>query len=230
MELTVEQVDAINEILIIEEYISSKELSEKERYDLAVYWIGEAEKAWIENPSVAKNDETIRTILNLSPNGFPEKIVDMTGYKKESTTSNLPIPKDPDFDYTHLPADFTDLTDKEIRRYSSHNQHFLNRAIYLLSNVANHNADANYLKDDAYRRAYVRFHDELEAAGERTTKDLVDSYVRTQDEEFRRYDKDAKEAQEQVVSLKALVEIYRGNIDRLSREATMRQHEWEKTR
>jgi len=226
MELTVEQYDAINEILIQHDYISSEELSEIERHDLAVYWIGEAEKAWTENYSFAKNDEAIRTILNLSPNGIPLK----AGNQNSSLLDHkLPIPKEPDFDYKHLPADFTELTDHEIRKYSSHNQHFLNRARYLLSQVINHQANALHLRDDAYRKAYVKYNNELEAAGERTTKDLINSYA-TQEDEFKKYDADAQQAQADIISLKALVEVYSGNVERLSREWTMRQNEWEKSR
>jgi hypothetical protein len=229
MELTVEQYDAINETLIEHNYISSKELSESERHDLAVYWIGEAEKAWIQSPSVAKNDEAIRTILNISPNGIPKVILDTSRPKPEFVSDKLPIPKDPDFEYTHLPTDFTTLTDIEIRRYSSHNQHFLNRARYLLAQVINHQASALHLRDDVYRKAYIKYNDELEAAGERATKDLINSYA-TQDEEWKRYDADARKAQADITSLKALVEVYSGNVERLSREWTMRQNEWEKGR
>jgi hypothetical protein len=225
MDLTKSKVDSILEILILNNYIKSEDWyasPDIERKGCAEYWIEEAHKAWKENKRVARNDEAIRTILNIFP---PEEV-----YIEPKVTDNLPIPKEPDFEYTQLPADYTTLTDLEIRKYSSHNQHYLNRAAYLLSSVSNHFDDANYLKDDAYRKAYVRFNDELEAAGERTTKDLIDSYVRTQDEEFKKYDKDAKLAKADMVQLKALVEIYKGNVDRLSREWSMRQQEWEKGR
>jgi hypothetical protein len=228
MELTTEQVDAINLALIENDYISSKELSESERHDLAVYWIGEAEKAWIQSPSVAKNDETIRTILNISPNGIPVAIKNTeqnTGFVSEK----LPVPRDPDFDYDHLPADFTELTDHQIRRYSSHNQHFLNRARYLLSQVVNHHASATYLRDDAYRKSYRETYEHLDSTIGKPTKDLVDSYAR-EDDLVKKFESDARQAQADITSLKALVEVYSGNVERLSREWTMRQNEWEKNR
>lgn len=230
MELTIEQVDAINEILIIEEYISAKELSEQDRHDLAVYWIGEAEKAWLENPSFAKNDEAIRTILNVSPNGIPVT-KDKSGFKSGlmNVEENLPIPRDADFEYKHIPPDYTELTDMEIRKYSSHNQHFLNRVIYLLSNTANHLADATHLRDEAYRKAYKYYNAELMRQDIRPTKDLIDSFAK-EDEKYLMYDEDARQAQEKVVLYKALIEVYRGNVERLSREMTFRQQEWEKTR
>lgn len=231
MELTVEQVDAINEILIIEEYISSKALSEKERHDLAVYWIGEAEKAWVENPSFAKNDEAIRTILNVSPNGIPDKTSTTNSFKSGimNIEGSLPIPRDADFEYKSLPADYTELTDLEIRKYSSHNQHFLNRAKYLLANTVNHLADANHLKEEAYRKAYKENFEALHQTIGKPTKDYVDSCA-IQDEEYRMYDSDVRQAQEKVTMYKALVDVYSGTVERLSREMTYRQDEWKKGR
>lgn len=229
MDLTKEVIDSILLAVIKGGYIDSgivNDTSDKEKKMTARYWIEEAEKAWVESPSIAKNDEAIITILNLSPYGYPDK-EEREAPKVEN--HNLPIPKDPDFDYTHLPADFTTLTDLEIRRYSSHNQHFLNRARYLWSNIVNHLADANHLKDDAYRKAYRETYEQLEQTIGKPTKDLVDSYAR-EDDFVKKYDNDAREAQANATSLKALVEVYSGNVERLSREATMRQHEWEKNR
>lgn len=230
MELTVEQVDIINQTLIENEYISYKSLTEEDRHDLAVYWIGEAEKAWVENPSFAKNDEAIRTILNVSPNGIPEK-ENKSGFKSGlvNIEGTLPIPRDADFEYKSLPPDYTELTDLEVRKYSSHNQHFLNRTMYLLANTVNHLADANHLKDDAYRRAYRENYESLSQTSGKPTKDLVDSFC-IQDEAFRRYDEDARQAQEKVVMYKALIEVYKGNVDRLSREMTYRKEEFERSR
>lgn len=231
MELTVEQVDAINQVLIEEEYITSKSLSEPERYDLAIYWIGEAEKAWIENPSFAKNDEAIRTILNVSPNGYPDKTSTTGSFKSGlmNIEGSLPIPRDADFEYKSIPPDYTELTDLEIRKYSSHNQHFLNRARYLLANTINHLASANHLRDDSYRKAYQRYNKEILKMGERPTKDLIDSFAK-EDEEYMMYDKDAREAQEKVTIYKALVEVYSGNVERLSREMTFRKEDYERGR
>lgn len=230
MELTVEQVDTINQTLIENEYISTKALSESDRHDLAVYWIGEAEKAWIENPSFAKNDEAIRTILNVSPNGIPV-VENKSGFKSGlvNIEGTLPIPRDADFEYKHLPPDYTELTDLEIRKYSSHNQHFLNRTRYLLANTVNHLADANHLKDEAYRKAYRENYQELDVTLGKPTKDLVDSYT-VQDEKYKMYDEDARQAQEKVTIYKALVEVYSGNVERLSREMTYRKDEFERSR
>lgn len=232
MELDKNTVDAILYVLIEHQYVEGRDVydkSEEYRKNIAERWIKEAEQAWIENPSFAKKDEAIMTVLNLSPNGIPQKILEINEPAKHSILEALPIPKDPDFKYEHLPADFTELTDMEIRRYSSHNQHFLNRARYLLSQVINHQANALHLRDEAYRRAYKESHDSIVNEGERPTKDLIDSYAK-EDAEFKRYDEDAIEAQADIVSLKALVEVYSGNVERLSREWTMRQNEWEKTR
>jgi len=229
MELTNEQIDGVLNAVVGAEFIAEIALSRhpEVRKTDAEYWIKEAEKAWIQNPAVAKNDEAIRTILNISPRGFPERTT--LEPKREIVSDKLPIPKDPDFEYKHLPADFTTLTDIEIRRYSSHNQHFLNRARYLLAQVINHLADANHLKDDAYRKAYRETYEQLDSTVGKPTKDLVDSYAR-EDEFVKKYDNDAKEAQANITSLKALVEVYSGNVERLSREWTMRQNEWEKGR
>ncbi len=228
MELSDQQAIDILNVLKEHEFITQQEIDDNvfDLSSLARYWIGEAEKAWVQNNSVAKNDEAIRTVLNMSPEGFPVVEPKREGFVSQALEieAKLPIPKEVDFDYTHLPDDFTELTDTQIRRFSSHNQHFLNRARYLLAGVVNHNSAATHLRDEAYRQAYKKAADEKKA-----TRDYYD-LVAKEDETYKKYDADVRNDLEQVNIYKALVEIYSGNVERLSREWTMRQNEWEKSR
>ncbi len=60
-------------------------------------------------------------------------------------------------------------------------------------------------------------------------KEVLDAEAR-EDPEFEKLDGEVRNHQNDVTTLKALVDIYGGNVDRLSREWTMRQDEYEKTR
>lgn len=147
----------------------------------------------------------------------------------ESYLGNLPVPNEVQKDATPMPADLSEIGDKQVRRLSSEYNSYLGRAKWVLSKETNDLANATHLRDSAYRKAYKYHHTAISLKGERPTKDIIDAFAQ-EDENYKQWDARVKLHQERVVSLKALVEIYGGNVERLSREATLRQYEWERSR
>jgi peptidoglycan hydrolase CwlO-like protein len=73
----------------------------------------------------------------------------------------------------------------------------------------------------------VRCYETLTEDGRRVSKDIIDTFAKG-DSDYKEYEENVKLLQNKLTRYKALVEIYSGNVDRLSREWTMRQNEWER--
>jgi hypothetical protein len=96
------------------------------------------------------------------------------------------------------------------------------RARWLLAIATNKLAGATYLRDAEYRKVYRR---EYEATKEsKPTRDLLE-FAAKSSPEYESLDSAVRAFQEDVTTFKALTEIYGDNVDRLSREWTMRQDE-----
>lgn len=224
MVLSKKQTDAI--LLAVEEAGFANPRNDEDNLtdvQLAIYWIGEAEKGW----KAGAKDEIIQTILNLSPEGVPVKEEGLDYFRGGifELEDGLPIPKPIDEPAPHLPLDFTTLDDETLRMLHSTYNGYLARARFNHAMAVNITAAATHLKDDAYRKAYKEWAKKLEDEGTRPTKDLIDVYTR-EDEVFVMFERDARIEQQKVNSYKALVEIYAGNVDRLSREFTMRSTDY----
>lgn len=142
----------------------------------------------------------------------------------EVTRENLPIPRQIEGDPPVMPMDTSDLGDKAVRRLMGEFNACLGRVIYLIQDALDDELRLKQLKEDSYRRAYLA---EEQAAREndiKLTKEALDFAAR-ESEEFQDYDQRLFEASKLVRNYKALKEIYQGNIDRLSREGTLRDDE-----
>jgi hypothetical protein len=222
-----EKEEALSVLKLAQEggYLDS--LPEEDKYiELAEFYIAEAEKESKSN-SKMKKDPTIKQILSLKSYALinkSEKAFLQYSGEDVKLEYNLPIPPDIEREPTPFPVDFTVLTEKELRRLHGEYNSYLGRAKWLLATSANRLANAVYLREDEYRKAFKDSHNKLTLVGEKPTRDLLDSLAKTT-EEYKKYDLDAKNEQEKVTIYKALAEIYGGNVDRLSREATMRADE-----
>lgn len=183
----------------------------------AEFYIQEANKAYEDG---LKKDKTVLSIRNLAALLAEEQVEDIFGAPLNDKLKGLPIPEDFKGDATPLPLDFTEIGDRQLRKLHGEYNAYLSRALWLLSTSTNSLYYATHLRDKEYRRLYKKYSEELE----KPTRDLVDSYVR-EAQSYDDLDVLVRKHQEDVTTYKGLVEIYKGSIDRLSREWTMRQDE-----
>lgn len=214
-------------------YLENIPTDEEEMIQQAEYWAEEAIK--INKSGKLKGDKTVIAIVNIvNTHRFftdePEaKTVDNFFSGVSSIETGLPIPRETKEDPEQMPSDLPSLSDEELRFLSGKYNYYIGRARYVLAHFTNNLANASHLRDDAYRNAYKQTVEEFEEEGKKYTDKIIDMYAR-EDEEYKRYDKDARALQDNVIAYKALIDIYSSNIDRLSREATIRHNEWERTR
>lgn len=187
----------------------------------ANFYLAEANKAY-ENGM--KKDKTIQAIRSLGEKLGEETVSELFGSDKPELYRGLPVPEDLHGEPTPMPLDFTELGDKQLRKLHGEYNAYLARARWMLAVMTNRLSGVLHLRDAEYRRAYREISEEARKNDEKLTKDYIDSLAR-EDVAYVDYDNKAKLHNEDVVSYKALVEIYGGNVDRLSREWTMRQDE-----
>lgn len=220
----------------------------------AEYWVDEAQKSWSSGnrletiwaimdiagvaPVIPEDDKTQPFEAPANPgysSGVPPR--SSGGYSESDlregeqlvSSHNLPIPKDFEDEPEDMPRDLTVLTDREVRRLSGIYNGYSTRVKYLLGLELSDLAQATHLRDNAYRVA-LRAVSRIDSATDKAKlKEVMDAEAR-EAEEFVKFDLAVLAHQKNVTTYKALVDIYSGNVDRLSREWTMRQDEYEKTR
>jgi len=217
------------------------EIPEKEDQiiDLAEKFIEDAKKAVEDDPVLAR-DEDLNAILELanvetkplyksghiprSSGGYSEADQREAEVEFENFPANprvfekLPLPSDPDGEEPNVPNDLDQVSDKEIRQIHWIYNKYLGRARWLLAEESAALTTSKHLRDDAYRRAFV------ETDG---TKDVRDAYAKGS-AEYIEWNEKVLEHQNKVSKLSALVEIYSSNVDRASREWTMRTDQYER--
>lgn len=143
---------------------------------------------------------------------------------------NLPIPKGVSGEEPpEMPRDLVELGDREVRRYHGIYNAFAARARWLLGVSTSDLANATYLRDEALRiarRKVNRLDPETEKA--RTIETINDEAK--EDPDYQMWTERVNKHSHDVGIWKTLVEIYQGNVDRLSREWTMRTDEYERGR
>lgn len=135
----------------------------------------------------------------------------------------LPLPPEIEGEATPLPRDFTTLTDPQIRHLSSEQQALLSSVTWMLAVEKSDLALASHLRDAAYRKARLRVEGDFKDAESRKVAAMAD-------DDYIEWDDKVSAHSQEVTKLTALKEIYAGGVDRLSREATMRQHEFERSK
>lgn len=143
--------------------------------------------------------------------------------------NNLPVPKDWQGDPEDMPRDISELTDRDVRRLSGEYNAYQSRAKWLLALAISDLAQSTHLRDHAYRQSLKKISKVDPSTDKAKLKEVLDAEAR-ENPEFAKFDEAVLKHQKDVTILKSLVDIYSGNVDRLSREWTMRQDEYEKTR
>lgn len=141
---------------------------------------------------------------------------------------HLPIPKEWQDEPTELPRDFTELTDRELRKLSSEYNAYFVRTLWLLAVERTDLANATHLLDDALRKALLQV-EKKDAAGKAKTVAIMEAEA-NDDSEVQKYKANVYMHEDRIIVLKALSEIYNSNIERLSRDASMRKDEFERSK
>ena len=224
--------------------------NDEELVDLAQYYVEEAQLAVKEG----MNNEHLSAIINLSkvsppvlsepaesPNidgGPPGEIKHVDpdptrNIPREevfAVKEGLPVPQAiPESAVFNMPTDLTDLGDKELRRLHSAFNHYLGRARWLLAISSSNLANATHLRDESYRASYIKALKKSQLEGEKLSQAALEMTAKDT-EEYQAWSEKVNSHNKEVTSWKALVEIYGGNVDRLSREWTMRTEQYERER
>lgn len=141
---------------------------------------------------------------------------------------NLPVPGEIEGDISEMPRDLTKLNDREVRRLHGEYNAALARATWLVAIATSDLSNAEHLYDAEVRRATGEIRDRLEGAGTKATRNDIDNEA-LMDREVGRRASEMRTKSSDLAKLKALREIYKGNVDRLSREWTMRGEEFERS-
>lgn len=189
---------------------------------LAEYYADEAKKVY----EHGNRDESVVAIVNM--------ITDVSSFiavpvERDAFFNGLPHPSENLVDAVEMPAYIHDLSDEDVRKYQGIFNHYYGRARWLLAEENSRLAEATHLRDEALRVAYAETSKKIIQRDERPTKDLVLSIAKD-DREYREWDDRVREHENNASKYKALVDIYSANIERLSREATVRHNEFERTR
>lgn len=137
----------------------------------------------------------------------------------------LPIPAEIEGDVPGMPRDITKASADEIRRLHGAYGACLSRATYLVSIASADVRNASHLRDAAYRKRLNAIRTKARAVGEKLTNSEAEALA-LEDAEVVGWEERLRHEENRLDQLKALKEIYKGNVDRLSREASMRQDEW----
>lgn len=170
-----------------------------------------------------ERDKKIReTYPRRSSGGFSES--DLREYE------GLPIPKAVEESVPQeMPTDLTELGDKAVRRLYSTFGSYLGRARWRLATANSNLASATHLRDEAYRTQYIKVKREAVTNEEKLTIEDLQNLAK-ESEEYKEWNSRVKDHNNEATNWKALVDIYGGNVERLSREWTMRQDTYERER
>lgn len=228
---------------------------ENELVELAKYFVEEAKLALDDG----MDNEHIHAIINLGSSPTPPVLSEVAGHNDDGTppgetkqdkvaktyprhssggfsesdlreVEGLPIPPAVESAYSQeMPVDLTELGDKAVRRLYSAFGSYLSRARWKLAIASSNLANATHLREEAYRSEYIKVKRDSIASGEKfTIEDLQN--IAKETEGYKEWSDKVNEYNAEVTNWKALVEIYGGNVDRLSREWTMRTEQYERER
>jgi len=136
-----------------------------------------------------------------------------TEEKKSETFMGLPIPGDWDGDYPEMPVDVSAIPDDQVKRLYSEFGYILSRATWLVGHEKGLLANAEHMRELHYLAAF-RAQKEGTVEAKKAAAAL--------DEEVTKWDANSIEHKQNVQHLQAMRDVFDGNVERLSREWTMR--------
>lgn len=143
--------------------------------------------------------------------------------------SRLPIPRSVTQDQPDLPFDFTELDDRVLRRYHSLYGSFLAKARWLLSVTLSDLANATHMRDEAFRVSLLKV-DRIDKITEKAKSVAALDAEAKDSPEYQDWAERVNKHNKDAAIRKGVVDIYQSNVDRLSREWTMRTEEFERSK
>lgn len=142
----------------------------------------------------------------------------------EEVYEGLPIPQEWGEDpISKMPRDITALSNKEVRKlYSEYNAHF-SRANWLLAQALN-------AKKKAHQKAKRLLQEIISSEVAQGTSQAKAESLAKGNQPYLNLEEEALDAEVSVDRLSALRDIFSKNMEMISRDLTMRQHEWEMER
>jgi len=136
----------------------------------------------------------------------------------------LPVPPEVQGDVLPVPRDLTTLTDRDLRRLMGEYNALFARVIWLAAVEGSDLANSEHMMEHCLRvsRRKVR------ADGNKRTQEELNDDAR-EDEEFQTWEGRHLEHDNQFRELRARKDIYGGHLERLSREASIRDQEFQRT-
>lgn len=220
-------------------YLSPDDVSEIEEEVLkqAETFAKAAKKEY--NDGWGKDNESVKAIVSLLESSEEEPVKDPdesalmdkdAGSGSSAFSSELPLPRSrEDLPKTEMPFDVSSLEDVEIRKYYGIMNYYFSMARWKLANEQAALDAAVHMKAKALRDSM----NSIEKLYEGTDKPKPATVLTAEaalDEEYQLWEERARVHESNVVKAKALTEIYGENVKVLSREATIRQDEFERSR
>jgi hypothetical protein len=179
-------------------------------------------------PEPARDKPVQETYPRRSSGGLSESDEREVELFNQVTGEKLPVPAPIEGDADPMPRDLTLTSDRDIRKLSGEYNTFLSRVTYLLSVEASDLVGAEHLLNAA-KNAALRGINAIGPDKKAKLAKVIDAEIAL-DPEVMKWSDAVTKHEKQIALLKGLKEIYSGNVSVLSREWTMRQNEWEKSR
>jgi len=222
-------------------FIYATEIPEKEEeiIEFAKYLAEEAQKEY--NGRAGGGNETIKAIVELletsseetdkfTPDQSARQLKEESGSVSSAFFRDIPLPQlSPSVEGIEMPWNVADLTDIQLRKYHGIMNHYYARARYALAEENGQWKAAVHLRDEALRKA-LTVASQKNILHETKKPATVLTAEASEDEDFVKWSKKAREHEESVDKFRALTEIYSKNVEVLSREATIRHNEFERSK
>jgi hypothetical protein len=198
--------------------------SDEEIFEVAEHFAKHAQKEY--NGGQGDSNETIVAIVNLSQE--PVKSPSFAERENGGGSGSSAFAKEYD-DNVEMPFDISSIGDQELRRLHGIFAHYFGRVRFELAQETAKLTAAEHLRDDAFRTAYLKL-DKVDPHSEKPKSLKQLDAEAMESSEYTSWNRNVREHEKTVLKLKALAEIYSKNIEVLSREATIRQNEYERNR
>jgi hypothetical protein len=205
-------------------FLDEMPATEEEVIEVAQHFAKHAQKEY--NAGQGDSNETIVAIVNLSQE--PVKSPSLAERENGDGSGSSAFAKEYD-DNIEMPFDISVIGDQELRRLHGIFAHYFGRVRFELAQETAKLTAAEHLRDDAFRTVYVKL-DKIDMNTEKPKSLKQLDAEAMESSEYISWNRNVREHEKTVLKLKALAEIYSKNVEVLSREATIRQNEYERNR
>jgi hypothetical protein len=210
-------------------YLDEVPEDEEEILEQAEYFAKTAEKEY--NSGWGKDNDTIRAIVELSKTSeeADKSIPDETAQEDQGSGSASSAFVREMSETVEMPFNVADLSDYDVRKYHGIFNSYYGRARHELAEEEASLVAAKHLRDNAFRVALSNASQNAILREAKKAATVLEAEAST-DKEYKEFQDAVKAHEQAAIKLKALVDIYGKNVEVLSREATIRQNEYERSR